>query len=931
MEENRCCPKEYKDLKASRTRSAQIIATIAILLFVLSLSSKAQNENYIQSNASLAEKVYLQLDGKVYTTGNIVWFKSIVSSAYSHIPTNLSGVLYVELIRPDETILETKLIKLENGIGQGFFYLDKTLSEGLYLIRAYTQWNKNFETDFFFEEYIRIFAPKIENAEEKPISNVTLINEQPDENRLEACFAPLAIDSLHKSKLTVIITLDNRKDTVYVKKGKDNKYWVDYDFAEESQFATLQMQTSNNQRYSTTIILNNEYIDLQFFPESGELVHGLRSKIGFKALDASGQGKIIQGDIIDEKDSVLTSFKSNVLGMGSFFLNKIDSNKTYFARLKPQLAEDQISLYRLPAVSKIGNVLSINKHGDNVFVTALSNYMKNDSIYLSISYRGVDFYDMKVKLKDGIFRLLVPVDKLPEGIISCIMMDTAMRPVAERLYFNERPESRINIALSTNKNIYAKRELTKLSVEPTNSNGEPVNANLSLLVINKQQMGKMQQTRQNILSCFLLNSELKGQIENPGFYFRKDSSMHNDLDALMLTQGWRKYNYSKPYKELTFQAEPNLSVTGHVSGVFSKRKRKKAELTMLTFGNSNSIYNQVADSLGKFNFNLGDEYGQKLNILIQSSNRTGKKMNYTISLDKKESPPVSFNHVKTVAKLDSVVQLLAEKNLERKKIDDAFPLQSGNILLDEVEVTAYHLTPNRKKVMNEYGKPTEVIDGKEILEKEEKWSYGLYSVLLFNYPEKVRIVRNGNGDLYAKVVNGEITLVVIDGIPVRPWEYPFIPNIPPSEVSSFEIIEYAKNFSRLYCEVFPENCRYAPAWGNVIAIYTYGQKGIYGANKPVGIMQASVPVFSAPREFYAPKYENPRPDDWNKPDLRALIHWEPILKTDSLGKASASFYNADNIGKMMVVVEAISTNGEIGYQELEYEIEGAEKEIIIVK
>jgi hypothetical protein len=50
-----------------------------------------------------------------------------------------------------------------------------------------------------------------------------------------------------------------------------------------------------------------------------------------------------------------------------------------------------------------------------------------------------------------------------------------------------------------------------------------------------------------------------------------------------------------------------------------------------------------------------------------------------------------------------------------------------------------------------------------------------------------------------------------------------------------------------------------------------------------------------------------------------------------LGKASASFYNADNIGKMMVVVEAISTNGEIGYQELEYEIEGAEKEIIIVK
>ncbi len=41
---------------------------------------------------------------------------------------------------------------------------------------------------------------------------------------------------------------------------------------------------------------------------------------------------------------------------------------------------------------------------------------------------------------------------------------------------------------------------------------------------------------------------------------------------------------------------------------------------------------------------------------------------------------------------------------------------------------------------------------------------------------------------------------------------------------------------------------------------------------------------------------------------------------DSLGKAFENFYNADNIGEMQIVVEAISENGEIGYQEMFYEV-----------
>ena len=109
MKNNSTKPKKRIDLAISWTRLIQIVASLAFFLFILPVSISAQNDNYIQSNASLAEKVYLQLDGKVYTTGSIVWFNSIVSNATNHVPSLLSGVLHVELIGPtdDQTCLVT--------------------------------------------------------------------------------------------------------------------------------------------------------------------------------------------------------------------------------------------------------------------------------------------------------------------------------------------------------------------------------------------------------------------------------------------------------------------------------------------------------------------------------------------------------------------------------------------------------------------------------------------------------------------------------------------------------------------------------------------------------------------------------------------------------------------------------------------------------
>jgi hypothetical protein len=893
---------------------------ILLLFTFTSLLSVAQ-QNEVVSNAALAEKIYLQLDSKIYTTDKTIWFKAIVTNASVHIPTKLSGVLYVDLIGPQEKVIEKKIIKLKDGIGNGFFDLKPDYIEGQYMVRAYTAWNKNFEDDFIFKDYIQVFQTS-EKAKINPISNVTIVETPDSLRRLNASFDPALIDSLHKKNLRLIISLDKKKDTLSIRKNKDGKYLLDYVVPNDCNFVNLQMQTSNNFTSSKTVVLDEDYLDLQFFPESGELVHGLPAKIGLKAIGYNGKGKVVAGEIFNSQQKVVATFKSNQLGMGCFELNNVDSAETYVARVKSRLETKPPLMFPLPRVAGKGNIVSVTKSGNDIKVTALSNYQKDDSVYLQISCRGVVYFNINERLKRGKRLFSFSATDLPEGVIAVTMLDGNAHPIAERLLFNERPESRLNISLSTDKPSYLQRDSLQLYIETTNKTGKPVNSNLSVLVINREEMGKIQDSRQNILTYFLLSSDLKGVIETPSYYFSKDNNRQADLDYLLLTQGWRKYLYTKPVDRFVFQPEEGLTVSGTVSSLLSQKKKKNdIGLVMMTFGKNRSAQTEKSDSLGRFKFNLSDAYGPEQNILIQSTNKKGERKDYIIELDKKDTPPISFIHDISVEKPDSVIHKLVERNVVRQNIDNKFKMSSGDILLSEVAVESYRMTPQRKKVADEYGKPATVIEGKDIQKKEEKWSYGLYSVLLFNYGDKVNITRTRKGFFIAQVKH-EFTLVVIDGIPVFYMDYPIIPNIPPSEVRSFEIIEHAKNFCNLFQETFPGagpiDC--PPLGGNVIAIYTNAGKGLSGAYSSKGLTQALVPGFSESREFYAPKYENMHPEEWYKPDLRALIHWQPQIVTDSLGNAKTSFYNADNLGKIQIVVEGISEDGEIGYQELFYDV-----------
>ena len=107
------------------------------------------------------EKVYLHLDNNAYYKGETIYFKAYVFRADTGRKTDLSHVLYADLITPNGDIVDTRKLKITDGMAEGDFKLDRILVTGFYEVRAYTRYMTNWGTEACFSRVIPVFkAPK---------------------------------------------------------------------------------------------------------------------------------------------------------------------------------------------------------------------------------------------------------------------------------------------------------------------------------------------------------------------------------------------------------------------------------------------------------------------------------------------------------------------------------------------------------------------------------------------------------------------------------------------------------------------------------------------------------------------------------------------------------------------------------------------------
>lgn len=124
----------------------RIVATL--LLLYIAVPALAQKE--------LQEKLFVHVDRSLYQTGETMWFKIYSVDGTLHKPLDFSIVAYLEVIdNSNNPILQTK-VQLKNGKGNGSLLLPPSVNTGNYVVRAYTNWMKNFSPEFYYHQSITI-------------------------------------------------------------------------------------------------------------------------------------------------------------------------------------------------------------------------------------------------------------------------------------------------------------------------------------------------------------------------------------------------------------------------------------------------------------------------------------------------------------------------------------------------------------------------------------------------------------------------------------------------------------------------------------------------------------------------------------------------------------------------------------------------------
>ncbi|WP_425390806.1 TonB-dependent receptor plug domain-containing protein [Ekhidna sp.] len=120
--------------------------------------------DYLKQNQT--EKIYLHLDKKYYGSGDIIWFKAYLINATTHLPSEISGTIHIELVNSEGEVMQSELLRAESGLSHGQIKLPKSTPSGVYQIRAYTNWMLNFSHEFIFKRNFEVINSALENSKE---------------------------------------------------------------------------------------------------------------------------------------------------------------------------------------------------------------------------------------------------------------------------------------------------------------------------------------------------------------------------------------------------------------------------------------------------------------------------------------------------------------------------------------------------------------------------------------------------------------------------------------------------------------------------------------------------------------------------------------------------------------------------------------------
>lgn len=860
------------------------LAFIALMPgYFLSLSAQDMQDTIIAHFNLLEkipqEKLYLHLDKPIYGAGEKIWFKGYLVNAITHQDNSKSNFIITELINRSDSIIERKKIRRDSLGFHNAFTLPPTLPAGDYYLRGYSNWMLNEGPDFFYSRNLKI-GNSIDNT---ILSSIEYQQEDEKHYTAKVKFYSNTQEAYANTNIRYRY-IENGKIKDKGKRKTDDSGFISISLPNLKPSATRNIEVEFDDPqyiYKKTFYLPNftNDFDVTFFPEGGALLAIPHQNIAFKAQGSDGFSKEVTGILCNSKGDTLTNFRSEHDGMGILTINPIGGDSLYTIIS----TSDGISKrFELPAAEPQGIALSMSHYKQEIRYEIQKTETTEwpQKLYLIAHTRGKLSVLQPIipprtfgKMNDSLFI---------EGITHFMLIDQQGKVLSERLVFvPDRTANQWQIV--ADKPSYGKREKVSLQISAKDKDGKPVQGNFSISITDRRSI-QPDSLSDHILSDLLLTSDLKGYIENPGYYFLNQSPRTlRSLDFLMMTHGWRRHRFDNglrtPSLNITNYIESGQTISGRIKGFFGKNV-KKGPICVLS-PKENIFATTTTDENGEFMVNTS--FRDSTTFLIQARTKKGFA-GVDIEIDTPKYPTALPRNP-----FSKDAPVFMEDYLLNTR--DQYYMEGGMRVynLKEVLITGKREQPSRKSVYTS-GINTYTVEGDQ-LER-----YGASTA--FDAASRLPGVNITNGNELHIRNNPEKPVIVIDDV-VYEDDFDILNNIYTSDMSSISILRGA------------DAIILGPRASAGAIVITMKDPGKLPARPAQGIIMYKPLGYSDSVEFYHPTYDTPEKKNTRRSDLRSTIYWNPALQLDEQGKATIEYYTPDSTAPENIIIEGVDQNGKV--------------------
>jgi len=925
--------------------------------WLLTVSSVSLPDKIPEKVLPVQEKVYLHFDNNCYFLGDTIWYKAYVVLADDNSPEPLSRILYVELLNEQGYLMERQQLEI-NKLGQadGYFAISDTTFAGYYEVRAYTKWMLNFGYEpceswcryswFGCCEDQGLVALDLNKSGFPSFTRIMWYAgagsfvKVPESSTFSDFYGIVAL-----SPDSCVPTINTEYNTgVSIDSENERKNYRDYHnlFSRVIPVYSRPDTAANYMRkIMPTKITVGDYqvkwktpeFDVKFYPEGGYLLAGHKCRIAWEAMNQQLERLNVSGVLLEDGEPI-DSVRPIHAGRGLITLN-VKHGRKYKVRF--EFGKDKFT-FDLPKAFEQGVALHVSQDSGAVMFHVARELPQRMPLKLNVYCRGKRLSTFNLKQEATVEEWMYFED-LNEGVHQVVVCDTSGNVYADRLFFvNKCYESKAKVMVGGIANRpYRPLEKIRLNLIATDPKGSPLkNQTFSVSVRDEAQLDPTFATG-TILTNLLLESDLKGFVENPDYYFEADDEKHRlALDLLMLVQGWRRYDWKSIEKPETFAVdylpEQKMVIYGdaiplrkELKDLFRKEKRKiQISCSILNLnddlkeGDYYSFNGAVeADSSGHFQIAYDPFYGNvKLALRANYVDKIEKKDEYLHAHDPKIFVRKQYFYPQSL-KAYSWYEMHQPEIIKEKQL--TWEDYQEDIYASEWIPQVNIKSKKRPHAKLQKDKPVAQISFQDFL--NDKWDQGYYNsfflmdnkeipmtdttglsymMLMDAYVRHMYEPTDNNYESHDFGINWKKNdfwkrVKLIEHIPILDKLY--IVSDAPRRPVPYEHV----HLDRVMDMVKGELTTAIDSYINIITLPDDKTRITVGR-------EYNFQGFTRPVEYYNPDYSKAKLPEIK--DYRRTLYWNPNVTTDNFGQASIEFYNNSVCNIIDVSAEGITRYGQ---------------------